>query len=295
MPHNIKTPEVISRISGNVLLRNVILAVCGIVVFVFLCSVLLNFFTRHNRYKTVPDFTGRVLSEIRRDARRADLRIEVIDSVYVPAYPGGTILDQNPVGGAEVKAGRRIFLTTNAYHQRMVEIPYVTGFSLRQAKNSLEVAGLEIEKLTYRADLASNYVLEERFGDRLITPSSEETAPQGSGITLVVGMGEGVTTAKVPKLVGFPLKEAKSRLWEMGLNVGKITEDEGITPMNISEARVVSQSPEQGVNAMLGRAVDFTLTLDTEKVEQGSQRSNRSARRIISTQQQAENDTIRQQ
>ncbi len=277
-------PNWITRINQNVVARNLILAVCAVIVFLFVTSLLLNLFTRHGSHKAVPDFTGKDIAEARREARHAGLRIEIVDSLYVPAYPGGTVLDQNPSGGTQVKSGRRIFLTTNSYHQRKVQIPYVTGFSLRQAKNNLEVAGLGIEKLIYRADLATNYVLEERFDGRLITPGSKEQAEVGSGVTLTVGMGDGGTTTKVPKLVGFPLKEARSRLWELGLNVGKIEEDKGITPLNMNEARVYSQSPEQGEIVILGRSVTFKLTLDEDKIAKGSQSSDRSARRIVSTQ-----------
>ncbi len=279
-----KTPRWIERVNENVIMRNVVLAACAIVVFVFLCSVMLNLFTRHGNHKEVPDFTEMEIGEVMRQARHASLRIEIIDSVYLSAYPGGTVLDQNPKPGAKVKAGRRIFVTTNSFHQREVDIPYVTGFSLRQAKNSLEVAGLEIEKLVYQPDIATNYVLEERFKGQAVTGSGKARAEIGSGITLVVGMGEDGTTTQVPKLVGFSLREAKSRLWEAGLNVGRIDRSDDITPLNLNEARVWGQSPEQGTHTILGQSVNFKLTLDREKTEKGSQASDHAARRIIQTQ-----------
>ncbi len=276
--------KIASRINEDPLLRNVVLAVCAVIVFVFICSMLLNIATRHGRHRTVPDFTGMELREAKREARRASLRLEVADSIYQPAVPGGTVLDQNPAPGASVKPGRRIFLTTNFYAQPTVAIPYVTGFSLRQAKNNLEVAGLEIEKLVYRPDLAGNCVLEELYKGRTVTQGGKQQAEVGSGVTLIVGLADG-SAVKVPKLVGFPLKVAKSRLWEMGLNVGRIEQGEGINIVNIAEARVWSQSPEQGESVAPGREVSFRLTLDEEKVASGSQSSDHSARRIIATQQ----------
>ncbi len=255
-----------SRLREHPLLRAVVLFICGLVVFVFVVTISLNIFTRHGQQKAVPDFTGVQLSEAQSLARRANLRLEVNDSLYVPAYEGGTILDQNPAPGENVKGGRRIFVVVNARAQRRVDIPYVTGYSLRQAKNTLEVAGLQIDKLVYRPDLAANYVLEERYEGRLITRTSREQAEIGSGITLFVGLGDQAATS-VPKVVGFPLKEAKSRLWEVGLNVGEVAMDEGITPMNVGEARVYGQSLRQGTAATLGRSIDLRITLDLRKLE----------------------------
>ncbi len=282
-------PKFVTRINGNPLTRNLVLAGCAILTFLLVCSVLLNLFTRHGTHKQVPSFTGKDISEAIHEARNASLNIEVNDSLYVPAYPGGVVLDQNPAAGTKVKPGRRIFVVTNSYHQRKVAIPYVTGFSLRQAKNNLEVAGLEIEKLIYRPDIATNYVLEERYDGKLIGSATKKEVEIGSGVTLVVGMGAEGTTCKVPKIVGFPFKEAKSRLWEAGLNVGKVEMDDDITPLNINEARVFSQQPDQGETAPLGRAVNFRVTLDKEKVDKGSQTSDRSARRAATAQQSDEN------
>ncbi len=273
--------KLIERINGNVIARNVVLAVCAVVIFLFLVSVLLNLFTRHNKYKQVPDFSGMNIEEARQAGRKASLRIEINDSLYVPMYEGGVILDQNPAPGAEVKSGRRIFVTVNSFRQKMVRIPYVTDFSLRQAKNNLEVAGLEIDRLIYREDIATNYVLEEHYRGKLITSGSDVRAEVGTGVTLVVGMSPEDSTTVIPKVVGFPLKEAKSRLWEVGLNVGRITAEEGINALNENEARVYMQEPEQSHLVTLGTPVALKLTLDTKKVEQGSAASDRAAEAIV--------------
>ena len=196
----------------------------------------------------------------------------------MPAYPGGVILEQNPVAGAQVKSGRRVFVTINSYRQKMVTIPYVTGFSLRQAKSNLEMAGLGIDKLIYQNDIATNNVLEERYNGKIIHPGSKMQAEMGAGITLVVGLGSDATAQAVPRLAGFSAREAKSRLWEAGFNVGKITRDAGINLLNEKEARVSAQSPAAGTRLGLGTAVGFTLSLDDAKIEAGRKAADRSAR-----------------
>ncbi len=280
--------KLIEKINGNVIARNVVLAICAIIIFLFLVSVLLNLFTRHNKYKQVPDFSGMKIEEARHAGQKASLRIEINDSLYVPLYEGGIILDQNPAPGAEVKSGRRIFVTVNSFRQKMIKIPYVTDLSLRQAKNNLEVAGLEIDRLIYQEDIATNYVLEERYKNQLITPQSDIQGEIGSGVTLVVGMSPEDSTTVIPKVVGFPLKEAKSRLWEVGLNIGKVSMDKGINALNENEARVYVQEPGQSHLVTLGTPVSLQLTLETKKVEQGSIASDREAKELIEARKEAE-------
>ena len=123
--------------------------------------VAMQFGTRHSARRTVPDFTGIPYELAERMAAERSLKLHVNDSLFVPAYDGGTVLDQLPEGGTEVKPGRTVYLTINSYRQKSVEVPYVAERSLRQAKNMLEIAGLEIAELIYKPDMATNYVLEQ--------------------------------------------------------------------------------------------------------------------------------------
>ena len=172
------------------------------------------------------------------------------------------MLDQLPERGVEVKPGRTVYITINSFRQKMVPVPYVAGRSLRQAKNMLEIAGLEIGELIYRPDMATNYVLDQYYEGRPVTSRSRIEAEMGSGITLYVGAEEEHGTTVVPQIVGFPLKEAKSRLWELGLNVGQIRYDEGINLLNQKDARVYVQNPTAEHAAQLGAKIDLKLTLD---------------------------------
>jgi beta-lactam-binding protein with PASTA domain len=274
-------------IKNNLFLRNLVLAVCFIVIFIFVTHFVLNLATRHGQAFEVPDFNGLTMEEARAATVEARLQLEVNDSLYLPGRRGGIVLEQNPSPGSKVKSGRRIFLTINAYNPKMAQIPYVTGFSLRQAKNNIEVAGFEIDRLIYRDDMAANNVLEEQFDGRIIRPGSELQAPTGSGITLIVGRGD-ETAVRVPKVVGFPLKDAKSRLWEQGLNVGAIVRDEGITELNLHQARVWRQSPGVGSVQALGTAVELHLSLDPEDISAGNAAADRAARQAAAAETPAE-------
>lgn len=243
-------------------LKNLTLAVCLVLIFIALAQVVLSIATRHGQAFDVPDFNGMTMAEAEEAAHPARLTLEIIDSLYLPTRTGGTILEQNPSPGSKVKAGRRIFMTINAFNPRTAQIPYVTGYSLRQAKNNLEIAGFEIERLIYQDNIAVNNVLEERYNNQTITAGTRVMAPVGAGIVLVVGRSAAKSYTRVPNVTGFTLKDAKSRLWEQGLNVGTVTRGEGITEINLHRTRVSRQSLATGTSQALGSTVNLTLTLE---------------------------------
>ncbi len=241
-----------------------------IAVIIFIMAIVAHFVmqigTRHGSRRTVPDFAGMPLKEAIRTARDCDLELRINDSLYVPAYEGGIILDQLPEKGVEVKPGRKVYITINSFRQKMVPVPYVAGRSLRQAKNMLEIAGLEIKELIYRPDMATNYVLEQELNGKPVTASSRFESEMGSGVTLYVGAESDSRYTVTPQLVGQSLRAAKSRLWESGLNIGAVVYDEGINLLNQKDARVYIQNPSAERGTTLGAKVDLTLTLDMTKL-----------------------------
>lgn len=268
------------RVWNNYVVRNVVLAVSLLVIVLFVTNVLLNIFTRHNKYIRVPDFMNMTLDEATALSRGDKLRIELNDSLYVPAFEPGVILEQRPAAGTEVKPGRRIYVTVNSSQQKIIDVPYVAGYSLRQAKNILETAGLEIEKLVYVDDIATNNVLEQRVGTDVVAADRQVKARMGSGVVLTVGRAPGAGLVSVPRVVGLPLREARSRLWEAGLNAGDVAADEGIDRTNMRQARVYGQSPDQGRRVALGTEVSVRLSLDSLTVASGVSASDRYGERV---------------
>ncbi len=261
-------PTPLEQLKRHPLLWNIVLIAASIFALAVAAHFVMQLGTRHGARRTVPDFTGVRLDEAQRIARHNGLQISVNDSLFVPAYEGGIVLDQLPQGGVEVKPDRTIYVTINAFREKLVPVPYVAGRSLRQAKNMLEIAGLEIAELIYRPDIATNYVLEEFCGREQVTETAEVQAEFGSGITLYVGAEPANAGTTVPALVGYSLEQAKSRLWETGLNVGRVVYDEGINLLNQKDACVYGQTPAPERHAMLGDRVDLRLTLDRRKVDE---------------------------
>ena len=223
--------------------------------------------TRHSARRTVPDFVGLRMNDANYFASRRDLQIIVNDSLHVAAYPGGVILDQLPKGGVVVKPGRKIYVTVNSSRQRMVDVPYVAGRSLRQAKNMLEAAGLTIDYLEYAEDMATNYVLAEFVNDvEVLEDSLAMQAEKGSGVVLRVGVAPR-EVATVPQVLGRTIYEAKSRLWESGLNIGEREFEEGTPSLERSRAKVYRQSILPNEAVAYGSRVSLGLSLDATLVD----------------------------
>ncbi len=245
---------------------NAALIIAVIVAIAVAAHFLLRTATRHGVRREVPTFTGISLGEARLLAKNNDLDIYINDSLYVTTKPGGTVLDQLPAAGVKVKPGRTIYVVINAFGKRMVEVPYVAGRSLRQAKNMLDVAGLEIKKISYVEDMATNYVLSQSYNGKAVISGSTLEAPVGSGIELTVGVSEAHPTTLIPNVIGLSLKEAKSRIWESGLNVGKITADKGIDLEENTTAKVYIQASLANTESPWGAPLSLTLTLDQGKI-----------------------------
>lgn len=261
-----KATSLWQKIRNNKLLYNALLIVAIMLAIGVVAHLAMQLGTRHGARRTVPDFAGMHLDEAQKLAKKRDLDLFINDSLFVPAYDGGIVLDQLPERGVEVKPGRTVYITINSFRQKMVPIPYVGGRSLRQAKNMLEIAGLEIARLNYRPDMATNYVLEVFYDRNQITEESTLEAEMGSGVTLYVGVEPEKNQTAIPLVVGLSLREAKSRLWEAGLNVGKVQFEEGINLLNQKEALVSEQSLAAETFTTLGAEVGIFLTLDRDQV-----------------------------
>ncbi len=116
--------------------------------------------------------------------------------------------------------------------------------------------------------MATNYVLAEYCGEVKITEDSQHDVVIGSGITLYVGMSKNSNMTIVPQLIGLTLREAKSRLWELGFNVGRISYPEDSTPHNQDQSLVYSQGVSKGEELRLGRSVSLKLTFDKAVVDE---------------------------
>lgn len=271
----------LATLKSKPILWNLTLIVVVLLSLLILSYVALAIGTRHGMRRTVPDFTGLGLKDAQYYAEQKGLKLIINDSLYVPAYPGGMVLEQLPKGGVDVKEGRKIYITINSFAQKKLPMPYVAGRSLRQAKNMLEGAGFGIEHLEYVEDIATNYVLAQYLGGVEVTAESDIKIEKGTGVVLKVGVSPDQNMTTVPRLLGRKLFDAKGKLWEQGLNVGEVTYDDGITLLNEDDARVCRQSVLQSSQLPLGSKVSLHLTLDKEVVAAATAEAERTLAELL--------------
>ena len=101
------------RLKRHPLLYNLLLIAGAIGLLALVAHVVMQAGTRHGARRTVPDFSGIPLEQAQRLARQNDLELTINDSLFVPAYEGGIVLDQLPEEGVEVKPGRTVYVTIN--------------------------------------------------------------------------------------------------------------------------------------------------------------------------------------
>lgn len=275
---NMKLSQWVNKLKEYPLIYTLLQIAMILLILAISAHLLMLLATRHGARRMVPELTGIHLYDAMKLAEEADLELIVNDSLFVPIYEGGTVLDQLPEPHVSVKPGRKVYITINAFSHKMVRIPYVAGRSLRQAKNMLEIAGLEIDRLVYRPDMATNYVLEEHYRGTPIEQGSEMMAEAGSGVTLYVGVDKKNSTSIVPLVVGESLRDAKSRLWESGFNLGEVNYPEECDLLTRKNTRVLRQHPAPGTPLSLGGKITLHLSLDEEAVAKERTEAEKIAR-----------------
>lgn len=255
------------RISANPYISTILLGIGLFVVLLIVLGISLSIYTRHGQTFAIPDFRGESVDKLPELVRKAGLRMEVTDSVYIFNRAPGSIIDQNPKPGTHVKKNRRVFVTINAKNPIKVEVPDVKGYTLRQAKAILEQQGFEVGKLSFTPDMGVNNVLDQLYKGKPAIPGM--LIPKGSKIDLLLGMGMHGERTGLPLLIGVKFEEAKNRIIEASLNVGRIKFDETIETYRDSlEARVYSQYPaySEAISLSFGTRVDIWLTLNESRI-----------------------------
>ncbi|MFZ1695161.1 MAG: PASTA domain-containing protein [Flavobacteriales bacterium] len=221
-------------------------------------------YTRHNELMRVPDLAGATMAEAEALLAKRDLRAVVIDSVYVEDRPKGSVVDQDPDAGIEVKPGRKVYLVLNAQQPKMIDMPKLIDLSKRQALSVVDILGLKVKELQYKPDPCVDCVIAQLYKGQPIAP--DERIRRGESITLVLGAGEKGERVPVPDLTGLSMADVQLVLNLASLNRGVLVECQGCnTASDSSFARVRRQSPAAGANnrISMGSPIDLWLTADT--------------------------------
>lgn len=226
-------------------------------------------YTRHDVTRRVPDLSGETLESATQILAERDLKALVIDSIYNQELPRGTVVEQDPPAGKDVKPDRKVYLVVNASQPKMIDMPRLVDLSKRQAISVLEIIGLKVLELHYRPDPCTDCVLEQLYDGESIAP--ETRIRRGEAITLVLGSGErGGERVPIPNLRGLTNAEVRTTLNMHSMNLGMIVECAGCNTIEDSAlAKVRRQSPAYDRNGRiaLGSMIDIWLTADTTDLQ----------------------------
>ena len=246
---------------------NIIGAAVFFLVVFLAAGIALNVITRHGKTVSAPDLTNMTIQEAEKAAHEAGVTVKVVDSVFVRRLSGGVVYRQMPKPGATVKKGRSLFLTINSIVPRKVVMPNLYGYSVTEARAELQNRGLNLGRLNYVRDIATNNVLSWTCEGKEL--SAGDLVVSGSTIDLTVGVNAEDNSTSVPRLTGMKYVNATDVLHDHFLNVGKVSFDKEIKSYADSmNAVVYTQGIVPGARQNLGANVSIALTLDTSKIPQ---------------------------
>ncbi len=163
----------IKYIFSKAFVKQLLLAIVGLIVLVFIVLWWLKSTTNHGQKIEVPNLAKLTLSDVDNVLDENDLRYVILDSAnFNPDYPKFSVIEQIPKAGKFVKEDRKIYLTLNPSGYRKVKIPNVVGKTRRQAEPTLLAMGFEIGKVTTKPHM-SDQVLEIRHAGSKIDPDTE--------------------------------------------------------------------------------------------------------------------------
>lgn len=169
--------------------KQLLIAVAIVVVLVFLLLQYLSFATDHGNEITVPDLRKLTEEQAGEKLDELDLEYVLLDTVdYNKDFPKYSVVQQDPLPGAKVKEGRKIYIKVNSSGFSDVTIPDLIEKTLRQAEPTLAAIGLEVGKLTYKPYLGKDMVLEMHSNGKKLKPGDK--VKKSSVIDLVLGDGK---------------------------------------------------------------------------------------------------------
>lgn len=169
---------------GQAFVAFVILAVLS-----YLFMHWLTFTTDHGHEITVPNLAKLTEEQVEAKLDDLDLDYVLLDSVdYNSEFPKFSVVEQDPLPGAKVKEGRKVYIKINASGFSSVRIPDLIEKTYREAVPTLKALGLEEGTITYIPNLGKDMVLEMRYKGRNLKVG--DRVLKASKIDLVLGDGK---------------------------------------------------------------------------------------------------------
>lgn len=239
----------------------------GAIVGTFLLAnyVILPAYVDHGSTLSVPSVIGLPLPRALAILDSAGLRPVESETRPDPEYPPGIVVQQNPLFGAVVKEGRRVYLTMSG-GDIVVPVPSLRGRSMRDARFALDRNGLKLGVVGY--DTSETFP-ENTIIEQSIPPDTR--VARGSQVSITVSRGATLRDRAVPNVTGKSLAEAQKLIEEAGLVVGKVTYQ---LSFDLLPNTVVDQFPHAGDPISTGESIDLFVVKVGRPTEEVAPRNN---------------------
>lgn len=250
-------------IFSRAFLKQIIIA--GVVAFALIYSALwfTGIYAHHGETITVPNLRGKQEQEVKKMLKERQLKYTIIDSVFNRTATPGSVVEQFPRSGREVKRDRLLKLTIATIKPQKVTLQKVEDISLRQAIGQLSKNGIGIENLEYERSAYTNLILGTKQNGKTLKQGAE--IYKGDKVTLVVGYNEN-DNFTVPNLLGLSGTYAKRKAMEAGINISQMTYQSTDTDQQRMSI-VKKQSVEAGTLVAPGTNLKLLLAVPDESDE----------------------------
>jgi beta-lactam-binding protein with PASTA domain len=167
-------------------LKHFILSILLVLALILFYFFMLSWYTNHGEEIKVPSVVK--LTQLQYEDVLGDLNLDYTvteSSVFNPAFPPNSVLEQTPKPGRMVKEGRKIYLKLNPADYALIKVPNLVFKTKRQAIPTLEALGFKVGKFSYEANIAKDLVLEMRSKGKRI--NAGDKLRRTSSIELVLG------------------------------------------------------------------------------------------------------------
>ncbi len=209
--------------------------------------------TGGTRRLSVPEVVNTNLDAATARLESMGLSMEVAEKVYDDNTLPGTIVEQKPQQGTQVKNGETVSVVV-CLGPESAAVPDLDGMTQEEAANALAPLGLHVGVVTHRQDSdAPRGTVIEQY------PEQGEVLENGGAVNLT--LSDQPLMRDVPNVLGKTLEETRQRLKEYDLQLGDV-HYEYATGYDVGE--VFRQSPESGTQLRQGDSVNVWVVESIE-------------------------------
>ena len=242
------------------------LFITSILIFLFFEKIAMPIYIRKGNSIRLINVRGKILDRGINELKVSGFNGVVFDTVYTSNIESQTIIDQYPPSGQKVKKGRTIRLKI-ARPEKMIDVPSLVGQSKRSAEIKIQQLGLKIDTIyvEYNPDYPKGTVAWQ-------FPKSGDQIRKGFGLQITLSEGLPPDFYQVPQLFGLSLNNAKKKLDNSRLKLGKVTyqQNEDLVPytvldQSISPGTVLSKSSQINVIVSVLNLQDIFDSIQNQK------------------------------